>query len=101
MTKLGLTLNEVKTSVKDARQEGFDFLGYTLGPQRFRKDGHWYPGASPSKKGVQRIKTKIGDMLRPRNKGAWPEVRNRLNRLLAGWAAYFGSGTRRRGDRRV
>ncbi|HKN59557.1 MAG TPA: reverse transcriptase domain-containing protein, partial [Candidatus Acidoferrales bacterium] len=28
MTKLGLTLNEAKTSVKDARREGFDFLGY-------------------------------------------------------------------------
>jgi RNA-directed DNA polymerase len=26
MTKLGLTLNEAKTSVKDARREGFDFL---------------------------------------------------------------------------
>src|SRR5208337_2499998 len=27
MTKLGLTLNEAKTSVKDARRQGFDFLG--------------------------------------------------------------------------
>jgi RNA-directed DNA polymerase len=83
MTKLGLTLNEAKTSVKDARQEGFDFLGYTLGPQHYRKDGHWYLGASPSKKSVQRIKTKIGDILRPHNKGAWPRVRDRLNRLMA------------------
>ena len=33
MTKLGLTLNEAKTSVKNARREGFDFLGYTLGPR--------------------------------------------------------------------
>ena len=94
MTKLGLTLNEAKTSVKDARKERFDFLGYTFGPQRYRKDGHWYLGASPSKKSVQRIKTKIGDMLTPGNKGAWPEVRDRLNRLLLGWSAYFGYGTR-------
>ena len=63
MTKLGLTLNEAKTSLKDARRESFDFLGYTLGPQRYRKDGHWYLGASPSKKSVQRVKTKIGDLL--------------------------------------
>src|SRR3712207_9588435 len=27
MTKLGLMLNEAKTSVKDARRESFDFLG--------------------------------------------------------------------------
>jgi RNA-directed DNA polymerase len=32
MTKLGLTINEAKTSLKDARRECFDFLGYTLGP---------------------------------------------------------------------
>ncbi len=28
MTKLGLSLNEEKTSLRDARQERFDFLGY-------------------------------------------------------------------------
>jgi len=28
MTKLGLTLNEAKTSLKDARKERFNFLGY-------------------------------------------------------------------------
>ena len=37
MTKLGLTLNEAKTSVKDARRESFDFLGYTLGPRHLPK----------------------------------------------------------------
>jgi len=94
MTKLGLTLNEDKTSVRNARQEHFDFLGYTFGPQRFRKDGHWYLGASPSKKSVQRIKTKIGDLLAPGNKEPWPVVCTRLNRLLRGWSAYFGYGTR-------
>ena len=67
MTKLGLTLNEAKTSVRNARSESFDFLGYTFGPQRYRKDGHWYLGASPSKKSVQRVKTKIGDLLVPGN----------------------------------
>jgi RNA-directed DNA polymerase len=101
MTKLGLTLNEAKTSVKNARQDSFDFLGYTLGPQRYRKDGHWYLGASPSKKSVQRVKTKIGDMLKPVNKGAWPMVRDKLNRLLVGWSAYFGYGTRLQAYRAV
>lgn len=94
MTKLGLTLNEAKTSVKDARMEPFDFLGYRLGPHRFRKDGHWYLGASPSKKSVQRMKTKVGDLLVNGNKEPWPEVRDRLNRLLRGWSGYFGYGTR-------
>src|SRR5271163_225339 len=92
MTKLGLTLNEAKTSVKDARREGFDFLGYTLGPRHLPNGGRWYLGASPSKKSVRRIKTKIGRLLTPGNKGAWPEVQTRLNRLLGGWSAYFCYG---------
>jgi len=101
MMKLGLTLSEAKTSVKNARKESFDFLGYTLGPQRYRKDGHWYLGASPSKKSVQRVKTKVGELLTLGNKGAWPVVRDRLNRLLIGWSAYFGYGTRLQAYRAV
>ena len=94
MIKLGLTLNEAKTAVRDARRESFDFLGYSFGPHRYRKDGHWYLGASPSKKSVLRLKAKVSDLLVPGNIGAWPEVRNRLNRLLRGWATYFSHGTR-------
>jgi RNA-directed DNA polymerase len=94
MTKLGLTLNEAKTSVRNARQEHFDFLGYTFGPEYFRKDGHWYLGASPSRKSVKRLKTKVGDLLGPGEMGTWPDVRGRLNRLLRGWSAYFGYGSR-------
>ena len=92
MTKLGLTLNEAKTSVKNARTERFDFLGYSLGPRHYPDSGRWYLGASPSKKSVQRIKTKVGGVLTPGNKGAWPDVRTRLNRLLGGWSAYFSYG---------
>ena len=94
MTRLGLTLNEAKTALRDARREPFDFLGYAFGPHHYRKDGHWYLGASPSKKSVQRLKDKVGELLVPGNTGPWPEVRDRLNRLLRGWAAYFGYGTR-------
>src|SRR4029077_4973841 len=47
MTKLGLALNEAKTSVKNAREESFDFLGYTLGPRHFPEGGRWYLGAGP------------------------------------------------------
>jgi RNA-directed DNA polymerase len=93
MAKLGLTINEAKTSLKDARRESFDFLGYTLGPRHFRNGGRWYLGAAPSKKSVQRVKRKISDLLRPGNMGAWPQVCARLNRLLGGWAAYFSYGS--------
>jgi RNA-directed DNA polymerase len=91
---LGLTLNEAKTSLKDARTEGFDFLGYTLGPRFDPRDGKTYLGASPSRKSVQRIKDKIGALVTPSTAAPWPQVRLRLNRLLAGWSAYFSYGTR-------
>ena len=101
MMRLGLTLNEAKTSLRDARRERFDFLGYTFGPHRFTKDGHWYLGASPSRRSVQRIKDKVGAVLVPSNKGARPEVRDQLNRLLRGWSNYFGYGTRLQAYRAV
>jgi RNA-directed DNA polymerase len=94
MTRLGLTVNEAKTTVRDARQEHFDFLGYSFGPHHYRKDGHWYLGASPSKKSVQRLKGRVEEILVSSNIAPWSEVRGRLNRLLRGWATYFGYGTR-------
>jgi len=94
MTKLGLSLNEAKTSIRDARKERFEFLGYSFGPHYWWKNGQRYLGASPSKKSVQRIKAKISELLVPGNKGSWPDVRDRLNRLLNGWSAYFSHGTR-------
>jgi RNA-directed DNA polymerase len=94
MTRLGLALNEAKTSIRNPRHESFDFLGYTFGPHHYRKDGHWYLGASPSKKSVQRLKTKVGEILVPGHQAPWPEVRDRLNSLLRGWSTYFSYGTR-------
>src|SRR6516162_2578061 len=95
MTKLGLTLNEAKTSLRNARQERFDFLGYSFGPHHYKANGKRYLGASPSKKSVQRLKTTVGNLLVPGNNEPWPEVRDTLNRVLLGWSNYFSYGTRR------
>jgi RNA-directed DNA polymerase len=92
MTKLGLTLNVAKTSLKDARKERFDFLGYSFGPHWFKKNGKWYLGASPSKKSMQRVKTKVGDRLVPANVAPWEDVRDELNSMLLGWSHYFSYG---------
>jgi len=101
VARMGVTLNEAKTSIKQARTESFNFLGYTFGPHRYKKDGHWYLGASPSKKAVARIREKVGDLLKPGNTGPWPEVRDRLNQVLRGWSAYFSYGTRTQAYRAV
>ena len=92
MTKLGLTINEAKTSLKDARKERFDFLGYSFGPHWFKKNGKWYLGASPSKKSMQRFKTKVGETLVPANMAPWEDVRDQLNSMLLGWSHYFSYG---------
>ena len=101
MTRLGLTLNEAKTSIKAAREERFSFLGYTFGPHRYKPDGHWYLGASPSKQSRQRVKQKVGGLLIPGNVGGWEEVRDRLNRILRGWSTYFSYGSRATAYREV
>src|SRR5271166_981934 len=93
MTRLGLTLNETKTSLRNAREERFDFLGYSFGPHYFPKDGSQYLGASPAKKCVARLKPRIGAILHRGNKAPWEEVRVVLNRMLVGWAHYFSYGT--------
>ena len=95
MSRLGLTLNEVKTSLRDARQERFDFLGYSFGPHRYKANGAWYLSASPSKKSMHRLKMNVAKLLVPGNTDPWPELRDTLNSYLLGWSHYFRLGTRR------
>ena len=94
MRRIGLTLNREKTKLVKADRERVDFLGYTFGPHRFKKDGHWYFGASPSAKSVARLRRKVHEVLRPAEVGRWEEVRGLLNRVLVGWSNYFSHGTR-------
>ena len=101
LKRLELTLNEKKTSVRNAREERFDFLGYTFGPHYSPRTGREYLGHSPSKKSVSRIKTKVGDLLVPGNMEPWEKVCERLNQILKGWRAYFGCGSTSKAYRAV
>jgi RNA-directed DNA polymerase len=101
LQRLKLTLNEKKTSLRNARRERFDFLGYTFGPHYSMRTGGGYIGYSPSKKSVNRIKEKVGDILKPNNVTPWEAVRDRLNQTLRGWQAYFGLGSTSKAYRAV
>jgi len=101
LERLELTLNEKKTSVRNAREERFDFLGYTFGPHYSPRTGREYIGHSPSKKSVSRIKTKVGELLVPGNMDPWEKVCERLNQILKGWRAYFGCGSTSKAYRAV
>src|ERR1017187_3739799 len=93
MSRIGLTLNEQKTSIRDAWKENFDFLGYTFGPRYSLWTGRPYLAACPSKKSIQRLTQGVSEMLQRREKAPWPEVQRRLNAKLQGWRNYFSYGT--------
>lgn len=94
MARMGLTLSETKTRLCNARVEHFDFLGYTFGPAHFRKDGHWYLAAAPSRQAVARLRERLRGVFRGGIVAPWADVRDRLNRMLRGWSSYFSYGTR-------
>jgi len=93
MERLGLSFNETKTCLRNARQERFDFLGYSFGPHYSPKNGRKYLGASPSKKSVARLKARISTMLHRGANAPWGAICTALNRVLNGWSRYFNYGS--------
>ena len=91
--KLDLKLNETKTGIVNAREETFDFLGFSFGLRRSRKSGKIYPHVEPSKKSVQRIKDKTRELTaRPLTMLPMPYIIGQLNMTLRGWSNYFHWG---------
>lgn len=93
VTKLGLTLNEQKTCIRNARKETFKFLGYDFGPMVHRKSGRRYIGVQTSKKALERVREKVSEKLQRERTEPWAEIRDELNRMLRGWANYFQYGS--------
>ena len=89
MARIGLTLNEQKTSIRDGRTEQFDFLGYTFGPQYWWKTGRKFLAAQPSKKSLKRLRASVYELLRPHETRPWEQVRADWNARLRGWQNYF------------
>jgi RNA-directed DNA polymerase len=93
ITKIGLTLNEQKTSIREARRESFNFLGYTFGPMTFKPAGRKYLGAAPSRKAIDRLRERVRAILHRSNVAPWAEVVAELNQTLRGWENYFSYGS--------
>lgn len=88
--RLGLTLNERKTRVVNAKEESFNFLGYEISIKRSRRTGNNYPHVQPSKKSLKRIKDRITDLTRRElTKLAIDDIVKNINRVLRGWTGYF------------
>jgi RNA-directed DNA polymerase len=94
MSRLKLSLNQAKTSIKDGRRERFDFLGYSFGPERLRTSrAGWYLAARPSQRSLGQLRASVAEVLSRTNTDPWQGVVTVLNRKLCGWANYFGYGT--------
>jgi RNA-directed DNA polymerase len=91
--KIGLTLNEQKTCIRNARREPFNFLGYTFGPMTSKLNGRRYLGAAPAAKAMERLRARLRQILHRGNVAPWVDVRKELNRTLRGWENYFSYGS--------
>ena len=64
LDRMGLTINETKTRQIDAREESFNFLGFTVRYDRDINDRSTkYWNIMPSKKSEQKIRDKVKDYL--------------------------------------
>ena len=90
LTGLGLSLNEEKTREVNARQDRFDFLGFSFGLRTGRPSGKVYPHVEPSLRSIQRAKARVTQMTaRGGTPIPLPDVVATLNQYVRGWAGYF------------
>ena len=89
----GLALSEEKTRIVHLT-EGFDFLGFNVKhykcPQTTRTGYKLL--ITPSKKSVQKIREKIGDIWRRCQGAPTKALLTHLNPIIRGWANYFRIG---------
>jgi RNA-directed DNA polymerase len=102
---MGLEINRDKTRVINLRQPGekLNFLGYMFRYDRDRKGrGHRYLNVTISEKALKRERQRLRELInsevcfKP-----LPELIEKLNRHLKGWANYFSYGYPRKGIRQI
>jgi len=93
LSDLGLSLNEVKTKVIDARCDSFEFLGFRIVMRNGRKSGRLFPFTEPSKKAMTHIRSEIKQLTTERYSATPTEtVIQRVNEVVKGWVGYFYYG---------
>jgi RNA-directed DNA polymerase len=102
---MGLEINREKTRIVELRQTGakLDFLGYTF---RYDRDltgrPKRYLNVTIAKKALKRERRKLRELInKDRCFMPLPEMIEKLNDHLQGWANYFGYGYPRQGFRHI
>lgn len=90
LSRMGLSLNEEKTRTVEAREESFNFLGFTI---RYDKDlrgsNKRYWNIIPSRKSEQKIRDTIKAYLDKHGHYTAQQVSDDLNKVLRGWLNYY------------
>jgi RNA-directed DNA polymerase len=87
---LSLSLNSEKTRVIEAKQGGFNFLGFAIRLVRNPKTGKIFPLIRPSQEAMKRIRAEIRQRTGKRNHTLPEEiVIESLNEVVRGWGNYF------------
>jgi group II intron reverse transcriptase/maturase len=90
LSRMGLTINQEKTRQIEAKQDSFNFLGFTV---RYDKDIHGrttrYWNIMPSKKSEQKVRDKIKEYLKTHGHCRAEVVAKELNTIIRGWLNYF------------
>jgi len=90
LERLDLTLNESKTRIVDARQEGFNFLGFSIRMNKSWLSGKSYAHVSPANKSLAKIKDRLKQQTDRRlTPIPMDDVVRNMNASLQGWTGYF------------
>ena len=87
--RMGLQINGEKTKLIEAKEEPFDFLGFTMRYDRsiFGKGRFWH--VRPSKKSCKKLRRNINEELKKIGHYTPQGVSDILNPILRGWINYF------------
>lgn len=90
LNRMGLTLNEEKTKRTDARENPFNFLGFTIrySIDLFNKSKRYWE-IFPSTKSETKIREKLRDYLGKHGHSSAKDIAKGLNSIIRGWLNYF------------
>ena len=93
LNDLGLSLNEAKTRIVDARRESFNFLGFRIVMRNGRESRRLFPFIDPSRKAMKHVRSEIRQLTTERFSATPTEiVIRRVNEVVRGWVGYYYYG---------